>query len=71
MMSRFHTLSNFGLNFNYFVMPRPYSTEAALNRMVPESWNGTMFDHVDEGPDDMAGLSHGIRHAHVSDNACL
>ena len=27
--------------------------EAALNHMVPEAWNGAMFEHVDEGPDDM------------------
>ena len=29
--------------------------EGALNRIVPESWNDTMFQHVDEGPDDMPG----------------
>ena len=27
--------------------------EAALNRIVPEEWHHTLFEHVEEGPDDM------------------
>lgn len=49
-----HTSASLTVNENADPTVRT-DMEAALNRIVPASWNDTMFTHVDEGPDDMPG----------------
>ena len=47
-----HTSASLTMNENADPTVRG-DLEAALNRIVPEEWHHTLFEHVEEGPDDM------------------
>jgi len=47
-----HTSASLSINENADPTVRT-DMEAALNRIVPESWNADFFEHTFEGPDDM------------------